>query len=178
MFCTFYFAWQIEATNALRGAFFAIGWTACTGPIISGILLMTSAFRNYATASYLMFAYSLGIFVPLFLLSFFYDKVHLDKLKWLNKETVIKIKNKEFFTSIPNIIAGLLFVSVGITFILFKGTGVINGLQMFGLRQFFYSWQNIFIENFRIFNIIGIVIFLAFIALLAYFIVKEVRSKE
>ena len=162
----------------LSGIFFAIGWTACTGPIISGVLLMTSTFRNYATSSYLMFAYSLGIFVPLFILSFFYDKLRIDKIKWLNKESVIKIANKRFYTSIPNIIAGLLFVAVGITFILFNGTGVINGLQMFGLREFFYSWQNIFIENFRIFNIIGIVIFLAFIALLAYFIVKEVRSKE
>src|SRR3989338_4085048 len=162
----------------ISGIFFAIGWTACIGPIIAGILLMTSAFGNYATASYLMFAYSLGIFVPLFLLSFFYDKVHLDKLKWLNKETVIKIKNKEFFTSIPNIIAGVLFMIIGAIFIFFKGTGVINGLQMFGLRQFFYSWQNLFIENYRIFNLIGTVVFLAFIGLLVYFIAKEMRSKE
>ena len=162
----------------LSGTFFAIGWTACTGPILSGVLLMTSTFKNYATASYLMFAYSLGIFVPLFILSFFYDKIHLDKVKWLNKETAIKIANKKFDTSIPNIIAGALFVFIGLIFIIFKGTAVFNSLQMFGLRQFFYSWQNLFIENFRTFNAIGIVIFLVFVILLAYFIVKEVRAKN
>ncbi len=162
----------------LSGIFFAIGWTACIGPIISGILLMTSAFGNYATASYLMFAYSLGIFVPLFLLSFFYDKVHLDKLKWMNKEAIIKIGNKKFYTSIPNIIAGVIFVFICLIFIIFKGTGVFNSFQMFGLRQFFYSWQNLFIENYRVFNIVGIIIFLVFIGLLAYFIVKEIRNKN
>jgi|SRR3989338_699326 len=162
----------------LSGTFFAIGWTACTGPILSGVLLMTSTFRNYAAASYMMFAYSLGIFVPLFILSFFYDKIHLDKVSWLNKETVIKIANKKFNTSIPNIIAGLLFVFIGMIFIIFRGTGIFNSLQMFGLRQFFYSWQNLFIENFQIFNAIGIVIFLVFVSLLAYFIVKEIKSKN
>ena len=151
---------RADATGIfLSGIFFAIGWTACTGPILSGVLLMASTFRNYAAASYLMFAYSLGIFVPLFILSFFYDKLRIDKIKWLNKETVIKIANKKFCTNVPNIIAGLLFVFIGLIFIIFKGTGVFNSLQMFGLRQFFYSWQNLFIENFRIFNVIGIVIF-------------------
>src|SRR3989338_10451524 len=154
---------RTDATGIfLSGTFFAIGWTACTGPILSGVLLMTSTFRNYATASYMMFAYSLGIFVPLFILSFFYDKIHLDKVSWLNKETVIKIANKKFNTSIPNIIAGLLFVFIGLIFIIFRGTGDFNSLQMFGLRQFFYSWKNLFIENFQIFNAIGIVIFLVF----------------
>ncbi len=171
---------RTDATGIfLSGIFFAIGWTACTGPILSGVLLMTSTFRNYATASYLMFAYSLGIFVPLFILSFFYDKLRIDKIKWLNKETVIKIANKKFCTNVPNIIAGILFAFIGLIFIIFKGTGLVfNSLQMFGLRQFFYSWQNAFIENFKFFNIVGIVIFLVFVSLLAYFIAKEIRNKN
>ena len=170
---------RTDATGIfLSGTFFAIGWTACTGPILSGVLLMTSTFRNYATASYMMFAYSLGIFVPLFILSFFYDKLRIDKIKWLNKEAVIKIANKKFNTSIPNIIAGLLFVFIGLIFIIFRGTGVFNSLQMLGLRQFFYSWQNLFIENAGIFNVVGAAVFLAFIILLAFFLAKEVKSKS
>ncbi len=163
----------------LSGAFFAIGWTACTGPILSGVLIMSSVAHNYFTASYLMLAYSLGIFVPLFILSFFYDKIGIDKIKWLNTEKTIKIKSRKFHTSIPNIIAGILFIFLGLIFIIFKGTGLVfNSLQMFGLRKFFYSWQNLFIENFKFFNMVGIVIFLVFVSLLAYFLVKELRSKE
>lgn len=162
----------------LAGAFFAVGWTACTGPIISGVLLMTATFGNYVTSSYLMFAYSLGIFVPLFILSFFYDKLRIDKVKWLNKETAIKIAGKKFHTSIPNIIAGILFIFLGIIFIFFKGTSIFNGLQMFGLKQYFYSWQNSIIGNVNMFNIIGIVIFSAFILVLGYFLVKEIRDKK
>src|SRR3989338_9439215 len=163
----------------LSGAFFAIGWTACTGPILSGVLIMSSVAHNYFTAFYLMLAYSLGIFVPLFILSFFYDKIGIDKLKWLNKEKIIKIKSREFHTSIPNIIAGTLFIILGLIFIIFKGTGLVfNSFQLFGLRQFFYSWQNLFIENFKFFNIVGLVVFVIFISLLGYFIVKEIKNKN
>ena len=163
----------------LSGAFFAIGWTACTGPILSGVLIMSSVAHNYFTAFYLMLAYSLGIFVPLFVLSFFYGKIGLDKINWLNKEKIIKVANKEFRTSITNIIAGTLFIILGLIFIIFKGTGLVfNSFQMFGLRQFFYSWQNLFIENFKFFNIVGLVVFVIFISLLGYFIVKEIKNKN
>src|SRR3989338_1493376 len=163
----------------LSGGFCAIGWTACTGPILSGVLIMSSVAHNYFTAFYLMLAYSLGIFVPLFVLSFFYGKIGLDKINWLNKEKIIKIANKEFRTSITNIIAGTLFIILGLIFIIFKGTGLVfNSFQLFGLRQFFYSWQNLFIENFKFFNIVGLVVFVIFISLLGYFIVKEIKNKN
>jgi cytochrome c biogenesis protein CcdA len=124
-----------------------------------------------------MFAYSLGIFVPLFILSFFYDKIHLEKLKWLQKELVLKIKRKKFYTNMPNIIAGIVFILIGAVFIIFRGTWIVNGLQMFGLRTYFYSWQNIFLQNARTFNIIGASIFILFAMVLSYFLVREVRNK-
>lgn len=160
------------------GMAFAVGWTVCIGPIISGVLLMTSTFGNYITSSYLMFAYSLGLFMPLFILSFFYDKIHIDKLRWLNKKTTFEIKDKKFYTSISNIIAGLLFIIIGFVFVVFRGTWIINGLQMFGLRKYFYTLQNLFLENVRIFNILGTIIFIVFVFVLFYFLIKEIKNKR
>jgi uncharacterized membrane protein len=78
----------------------------------------------------------------------------------------------------PNIVAGSLFVLLGLIFIIKRGTGFVNGLQMFGLRTFFYDWQNFFFENIKLFNIIGIVVFLIFVSVLVYFLVKEIRNNR
>jgi len=161
----------------IAGLIFAVGWTACVGPIVSGILIMAATFNNYLTSIYLMFAYSLGIFVPMFILSFFYDKFKIDKIKWLNKSKDFKIGNKKFHTNIPNIVAGVIFILMGLVFVIFQGTRIINGLQMFGLKQYFYSLQNLFMSNFSTFNTIGLVVFSVFVLVLIYFIRKDIKQK-
>jgi cytochrome c-type biogenesis protein len=158
------------------GGLFAIGWTACIGPILSGVLLMVATFNNYGTAVGLMLFYSLGVFVPLFILSFFYNKLHLERIKFLKKKMTIKIGKKEFYTTYPNLIAGIMFVLLGIIFIVFRGTWIVNGFNMFGLRQYFYNWQNIFLENSGTFNIVGFILFAVFVTLLGHFIYKELRN--
>jgi|TARA_B100001971_G_scaffold213855_1_gene248568 cytochrome c-type biogenesis protein len=162
----------------LAGVFFAIGWSACTGPILSGILVMTSTFGNYLTAVYLMFAYSLGVFVPIFILSFFYDKFRLDKSAIFSKEINFSILGKKYHTNIPNVIAGIIFILFGLAFIVFKGTSLVNSFDMFGLRNYFYSWQDYLILNVKLFNIIGIIIFAVFILTLGYFLVKEIKNNR
>jgi cytochrome c-type biogenesis protein len=158
------------------GALFAIGWTGCIGPIISGVLLMVSTFQNYALASYLMFAYSLGLFVPLFILSFFYDKLNLSRIGWLSKRVGFTLFNTVYSTSYPNLISGGLFIMLGSVFVIFKGTWIINGLNTFGLKRYFYDWQTLFLENVQVFNVIGISLFTLFALVLVYFLIKE--SKE
>ena len=160
----------------ISGTLFAIGWSACTGPLISGVLIMTAAFNNYITAAYLMFAYSLGIFVPLFILSFFYDKSKLEKIEWMSKEKKISLFGKTYSTNLPKIIAGILFIALGAIFIIFRGTRIFNSFQMFGLKNYFYSWQDFLIANTSTFNIVGLVIFAVFAAILAYFVVKEFKN--
>tara|TARA_Y100000310_G_C20600908_1_gene772965 strand:+ start:369 stop:1343 length:975 start_codon:yes stop_codon:yes gene_type:complete len=159
------------------GSVFALGWTACIGPILSGVLLMAATFQNYGTASLLMLFYALGIFFPFFVLSFFYDKLHLEKLPFFNKKINFNIGKNEFYATYPGIIAGLLFVLLGFVFIIFKGTWIINGLQMFGLRQNFYSWQNSFLDKAVMFNRLGTVILIMFVGLLIYFLRKEIKRK-
>ena len=160
----------------LSGILLPIGWTACIGPLVSGVLIMVSTFQNYFTAALLMLFYSLGIFVPLFIISFFYDKYHLEKLSLLNKKITFNFKGKPYTLTYPNIFAGLMFILIGVVFVIFRGTAIVNGLNLFGLKQKFYDWQNLFIGNTSLFNKVGLVVFIVFAIVLYYFIRKEIKK--
>jgi Na+/phosphate symporter len=102
----------------------------------------------------------------------------MNKIKWMHKEVNIKIAENNFNTTLPNIIAGLLFIIIGTVFILFRGTWIVNGLQMFGLREYFYGWQNLFLENSTIFNAVGILVVVLFLLILVSFLVREIRDRK
>jgi len=161
----------------LTGILFGVGWTACVGPIISGVLIMTSVFQNYLTAVLLMISYSLGIFLPLFALSFFYEKTKINKLKWLNNKKIIMINDKPHHTTNANILSGSIFIFFGGIFMLYKGTSIFNDFQMFGLKNYFYTIQNYFLNNITTINWIGTIIFIFFILLIAYFSYTEIKNE-
>ncbi|MFH1779226.1 MAG: cytochrome c biogenesis protein CcdA [Candidatus Omnitrophota bacterium] len=52
----------------LVGATFSLGWTPCVGPILSSILILSSAAEDVGRGAVLLLSYSLGLGVP-FLLS-------------------------------------------------------------------------------------------------------------
>ena len=73
-----------------------------------------------------------------------------------------------------------MFILLGLIFIFFKGTGVINQFQMFGLKPYFYSLQNAILDNAQLISVLNIAgfIFLAiFVFFLVYFLRKEIKDK-
>ena len=149
------------------GVLFAVGWSACLGPILAGILLMASTLHNYFTAALLLFFYSLGLFIPLFTLSFFFDKLKIQKLNILNK----KMKIFGLKLSIINIIAGLLLIIIGLVFIIYNGTSVFNSLTPFkSMLMWSYDIDKRLLEypNKLTLNIIGLVILILLIAFIIY----------
>lgn len=149
----------------VAGLLFGLGWVVCTGPVLSGILTMAAVLRNYLTATILMVSYSLGVFMPLFAFSFFYDKYDLGRKKWLRgKNFKLKAFGKETTINSNQAIAGMLLIIIGLVFIIFKGTWIVNGYSFFGLKQYFYSLQNVIINNPAASSIIGA----ALLAVLAY----------
>ena len=75
-----------------------------------------------------------------------------------------------------NVISGVLFILLGFVFVIFKGTWIVNGLQLFGLKAYFYSFQNLIIENGKLFNLVGLIVFVVFVLLLVYFLVKQLKN--
>ncbi len=160
----------------IYGIFFAVGWTVCVGPILAGVLSMTLVFHNYFTAALLMFFYSLGMFVPLFLFSFFYDKHHLERMSWIKgKSLSFSFLGKEYSIHTSNLVAGILFISIGLLFFFLKGTALVNGWTFFGLKEWFYILQRSLLEGGMLLNAISFVILI----FVLYLIYKAVRvAKE
>lgn len=131
----------------LMGVLFALGWTACVGPILAGVLLMASVLGNFAYGGLLLAIYSLGIFVPLIVISLLYDRYNLANSR-LFKGRVFSLgsgKRKLEFHS-TNIISGALFIIIGILFVVYRGTYLFNDIDPLGLKLSFYDVQRLFIN--------------------------------
>lgn len=71
--------------SIIIGMAFAAGWTPCTGPILSSVILLAAS--NPSSAMLYMVAYILGFAIPFLILSFF-----LGKLQWIRKHNVKIVK--------------------------------------------------------------------------------------
>ena len=154
----------------LFGIFFAIGWTACLGPILAGILGIGAILGNVGYSALLLFFYSLGNLLPLFVLSIFYDKFNLSESKFIQgKILTFSFLGKKFYVHSTNLISGILFIIIGIVLLVYRGTSIINRLDIFGTKSYFYSIQRQLIE-WKYANMLGIAAFFLFLIILGWFL--------
>lgn len=141
----------------LFGALFALGFTACMGPAIFGILVIAGLLKSYFYAGILMLFYSFGLFVPFFLAAFLFDKYNLNKF-------LSKINSRAGF-SITNVAAGLLLIGIGLVFVFYGGTFIVEYLGFGDLSVSNYAFQNKII-SYSLSSLIGggvLVIFILFL---------------
>ncbi|UOQ42963.1 cytochrome c biogenesis protein CcdA [Halobacillus salinarum] len=69
----------------LIGLTFSLGWTPCTGPILSAVLVLAA--DNPELFLIMMVAYSLGFSVPFLILSFF-----IGRMNWIKRHSAIIVK--------------------------------------------------------------------------------------
>ena len=96
----------IHTTGYLRsgliGASFSLGWTACVGPVLAGILSIASSRATAWQGAFLLSVYSLGLGVPFLALGAFFDSIS-PLLKRVRRYSMVII-----------IISGLLLIGAGI----------------------------------------------------------------
>jgi len=148
----------------LFGIFYAIGFTACMGPILVGILLIAGILQNYLYAGFLMLFYSFGLFVPLFLMSMFFDKLNFPKF-------ISKINRKIGF-SLTNLISGILLIGMGLIFLMYKGTYIFDYLGLGDITYAIYRLQEKII-NIKYVNVLGLFVLIIFLILLWRFLRKK-----
>lgn len=61
------------AAAFIAGSVFAIGWTPCIGPVLTGVLFMAGQSGEIGTAIFYMAMYSAGLAIPFVLVALFFD---------------------------------------------------------------------------------------------------------
>jgi cytochrome c-type biogenesis protein len=99
------------------GATFALGWTPCVGPVLTGILILAGSDKTVLQGMTLLFFYAVGLGTPLILIASVCS--HLPKDGWFwrllrGKAWDIKIGKHTFLLHTTNLFSGLLLIALGI----------------------------------------------------------------
>ncbi len=111
------------ATFALGAVYGFAGF--CSGPILGAVLTIAASSGQVVQGASLLAIYALGMAAPLFLMALLWDRFDLGHLSWLRGREV-SLGGLRFHTT--NLVSGLMFVAIGILFIVFEGTSALEGL--------------------------------------------------
>ncbi len=100
----------------LFGTVFAIGWSACIGPILASLLLLSATTGTILKGSALLFIYTLGLGIPLIIISFYFDKIKNKRFwKILHGRMIsFKVFGKEINVHSTYLISGIILIVMGV----------------------------------------------------------------
>jgi len=132
----------------LMGVLFSFASGTCSAPIIGGILTLASTSSNSLMAVLLLLTYAFGLVLPLFIMAWFFDRYNFSESKLVQgKSWEVKIAGKSFYIHTTNIITAVLFIGVGILFIVSRGTNTfLRGFDRFGVTDIYFNINNILIK--------------------------------
>ncbi len=108
----------------------------CSGPLLGAVLTFAIAGGDPVYGGMLMAVYALGMALPLFALALVWNNLELGRRRWLRgKELVIG----PLRTHTTSLVSGLVFVGIGLLFILTEGTANLGGIvaveRQFALQE-------------------------------------------
>ncbi len=101
----------------LFGATFALGWTPCVGPILSGILILAASDRTILQGMALLFFFALGLGLPLIVIAAFCSNLSKDSLFWRllrGKGWTVQIGSYPLILHTTNLFSGFLLIFLGL----------------------------------------------------------------
>lgn len=97
----------------------------CAGPLLGSVLTVSAAGGEPFYGAILLALFALGMAFPLFLLALLWERFQLGQRAWLRGREVA-IGPLRLHTT--NIISGLVFVAIGVLFVLTEGTASLGGV--------------------------------------------------
>jgi len=95
----------------------------CSGPLLGAVLTIAASTASPLLGAALLFTYSLGTAAPLFVIAWLWDRYQLGQRAWLRGRP-LSIGPCTVFST--NLVAGLLFIVLGTSFIAFQGTSALS----------------------------------------------------
>jgi cytochrome c biogenesis protein CcdA len=97
----------------------------CAGPLLAAVLAIAATAPHPLVGAGLLFTYALGTAAPLFALAWLWDRYQLGRRAWL-RGRALRLGRFELHST--NLLAGLLFIGLGLGFIASQGGSVLSGL--------------------------------------------------
>src|ERR671913_919342 len=101
----------------------------CSGPILGAVLPVAASSGSVLRGAGLLATYAAGMAAPLFLMALLWERLDLGHRRWLRGREVA-LGRLRFHST--NLISGLMFVAIGVLFIVFEGTSGLEGLYAAG----------------------------------------------
>ncbi len=122
----------------LFGGLFALGWSACIGPILSSILIISATTETVIKGSLLLFIYALGLATPLILLSIYFERISNKRFWALLKGRMVTLTffGRTLQCHTTSLISGLILILIGL---------FIFNDYLFALNQ--YSLQTGYVQD-------------------------------
>jgi len=124
----------------IYGATFAIGWSACIGPILGAILtLLATQGAGILQGALLSFIYTLGLGMPLIIIATLFSRLGNGSRFWkFIRGRGINLRIFKYTVSIHStgLISGLLLIGMGVLLM----TGTLNQLTQLGLESNISAW--------------------------------------
>lgn len=109
---------------ALGGVYGFAGF--CSGPLLGSVLTVAISGGSAGYGAVLMALYALGMAMPLFVLALLWDRFDLSRRSWLRGRV---IKLGPLTTHTTSLVSGVLFIAIGMLFLLTDGTANLGALM-------------------------------------------------
>ena len=101
----------------------------CSGPILGAVLTVAASSGSVLRGAGLLATYAAGMAAPLFIMALLWERLDLGHRRWLRGREISLGPLRLHST---NLLSGLMFVAVGVLFIVFEGTSGLEGLYASG----------------------------------------------
>jgi len=145
----------------------------CAGPLLGSVLTMSATAGDAISWGLFLAIFALGMAAPLFLIALLWERFELGKRSWLRGRELVFGR---FRVHTTNLISGLLFVGLGVLFIVTEGTANLGGIASVDLQYSLSTWLSRITSNVP--NLLVILV-LALIALgIAGWQLRKTRKKS